>query len=363
MPSSVFRLARGPARRVLVLELDDGFDGASTIRDILSSAGYEVEVAAVASAQDRFQAFSPHLVIADVHRAPLELAPILVIADRGGRDVAMDAVRRGAAGYLIRPIHRGELLLAVTRILELESLRGDLARLRGRTDDVACVRRMVGSSPGIENVRQVLLQAAGSEAPLLFLGERGTGKSLAALLLHQARADRSGPFLAGDSAALSAAGIRDLLCASHHGTLFLDDVSQLPESAQDELAGWFAGSAAENPGRPDVRIASASECELTDPVSFGWFRPDLAGCLGSITVWLPPLRERRRDIPLLADSFLRRAGETRSCAEALSSQDLAILVAHDWPGNLTELESFIAAVVQAGTPAAPAAIAPQGGLQ
>lgn len=361
MPSSDFRLARPPAPRVL--ELDDGFDGASTICDILSSAGYEVEVAAVASAQDRFQAFLPHLVVADVHRAPLELRPILVVADRADRDIAVEAVRAGAAGYLVRPIHRAELLLAVTRILELESLRGEVAGLRGRTDDVACVRRMVGSSPGIENVRQVLLQAAGSEDPLLFLGERGTGKSLAALLLHEARADRSGPFLAGDSAALSAAGIRDLLRASHRGTLFLDDVSQLPESAQDELAGWFAGAAEQKPGRPDVRIASASESALTDPVRFGWFRPDLAGCLGSITVWLPALRERRQDIPLLADSFLRRAGDTRSCTEALSSQDLASLVAHDWPGNVTELERSIAAVVQAGTPAASAANAPQGGLQ
>jgi len=250
-------------------------------------------------------------------------------------------------------------------------LEGERRRLEATADD----EELRGSSPAIGRVRALLARAAGSEASVLLAGESGTGKELAARALHARSARRDGPFVAVNAAALvdtlveselfghergaftgAVARRRGRLETAHRGTLFLDEVGEMAPSTQAKLLRVLETRSFERVGgtesvKVDVRVIAATNRDLPTEVREKRFREDLYYRLAVVTITLPPLRERRADIPDLASFFLARHSQRLGrLLEGFSPGALSRLVTYDWPGNVRELSNAVerAAVLSAG---------------
>ena len=259
--------------------------------------------------------------------------------------------------------------LALVR--HLAWLEGERQRLEAATDD----EELRGDSPAIARVRALLARAAASDASVLLAGESGTGKELAARALHARSARRDGPFVAVNAAALvdtlveselfghergaftgAVARRRGRLEAAHRGTLFLDEVGEMAPSTQAKLLRVLETRSFERVGgtesvKVDVRIVAATNRDLPAEVREKRFREDLYYRLAVVTITLPPLRERREDIPGLASFFLsRHAQRVGRRLEGFSPGALSRLASYDWPGNVRELSNAVerAAVLSAG---------------
>ncbi len=250
-------------------------------------------------------------------------------------------------------------------------LEGERRRLETSTEG----EELRGSSPAIARVRALLARAAGSEASVLLAGESGTGKELAARALHARSARRDGPFVAVNAAALvdtlveselfghergaftgAVARRRGRLESAHRGTLFLDEVGEMAPATQAKLLRVLETRTFERVGgtesvKVDVRVLAATNRDLPTEVREKRFREDLYYRLAVVTITLPPLRERREDIPDLASFFLARHGQRLGRRlDGFSPASLGRLVAYDWPGNVRELSNVVerAAVLSAG---------------
>jgi DNA-binding NtrC family response regulator len=325
----------------------------------LRARGYEVATAAGAEeAIDALEDFAPHLVLADVelpdgdrplvaavsqHRHPP--AALILLARRELVPAAIRGLAAGADGYLTKPVDAEQLALVAEQLMDHRRLRARVASMRTRLDGHPALRRLVGDSAPIEAVRAALAQAAESTAPVLIRGERGTGKRLAAELLHQSRAP-GGPFVHTSCVALTTGALESELENARGGTLFLDDVADLPPPVQEALAEVLAsggGGRTEGTGArrswPSVCVVAATSRDLAAAADAVMFSGELFQLLRSVTVSMPPLRERRHDIPLLVDHFRRRvSGEG---ARELGRTTMEGLVARPWPGNVGELERLV----------------------
>ena len=348
-----------------VLVADDEPEARGALSSLLGAAGYEVATAArVDEAIDMVEDFAPHLVLADV--ALPDCGPPLVAALSAGgqppaallllarRELVPAAIRglaAGADGYLLKPVEEDRLRLLAERLIDEHLLRARVHSMRERLAGHPALRGLVGESALMQAVREGLAQAAASRAPVLLSGERGTGKLLAAELLHECRS--GGPFVPLSCAGLSGEELEDGLDRAHRGTLFLDEVVDLPPAAQASLADFLARGQDAGPARArhrrDVRIAAATRHHLTAGALE--FSDELLGLLAGVALVMPPLRHRRSDVPLLVDHFLRQAGSEASAGavehrpaqsrRAAVDAALARLADHSWPGNVAELKSLI----------------------
>ena len=340
-------------------------DDETTVRELLSAqlraAGYEVATATGAEeAIDALEDFAPHLVLADVelpdgdrpllaavgeHDEPP--AALILLARRELVPAAIRGLAAGADGYLTKPVDAEQLQLVAEQLIDHRRLRARVASMRARLNGSPALRRLVGESAPIAAARAALAQAAESRAPVLLRGERGTGKHLAAELLHQCR-ETAGPLVHARCAELSADELERALEQAHLGTLFLDEVADLRQPVQDALAEFLAsghGGRAEGTGArrpwPGVCIVAATERDLAAAADAFLFSDELFQILRRVTVTMPPLRERRRDIPLLIEHFRRRGPGRGAAARAISRLTMASLVARPWPGNVGELERLV----------------------
>jgi DNA-binding NtrC family response regulator len=353
--------SRQPHRRALVA--DDEPNTRRALGTLLDAAGYEVATAAAADeALDLLADFAPDLVLADIEmpdigdpRRIAALAPgecpaaLILLARRELADAAVRGLAAGADGYLIKPIHAELLRLLAERLVDDRRLRGWVASVRTRQGANRALRRLIGASPRMQAVREALAQAAETRAPLLISGESGTGKLLAAGLVHQSRSPDQ-PFVP-----LACAGLREVELAAGldragRGTLYLVEVADLPPGAQEALADLLAGRArprdAADPRRSRrAAVIATTRCDLAALVEGGEFSAELWQLLRPISVVMPPLRERRADIPLLADYFLRQSCRARAGVEAppVLTRGLASLLDRVWPGNVSELRSYVEA--------------------
>jgi two-component system response regulator GlrR len=291
--------------------------------------------------------------------------PIIVLTAHGSVEAAVDAMARGAYGFLAKPFHDHELMEKVAHAVERVRLRREVASLRrimGGEDG----ERLLGASVKIAEVRERLARVAPSDATVLVLGESGTGKELAARSLHAASARASGPFRAVNCAALpeplleselfghvrgaftGASKARDgLFVSAAGGTVFLDEIGDAPPAVQVKLLRVLQERelvpvGATEPVAVDVRVVAATNRDLREEVRAGRFREDLFYRLHVVPVAMPPLRERAEDLPLLAELFLARAASRhRLGTPHLSSDALRVLLAHPWPGNVRELANVI----------------------
>ncbi|WP_375755872.1 sigma-54-dependent transcriptional regulator [Corallococcus exercitus] len=389
MVSPVSEPAASSPRPTRVLVADDQPDVLEALRLLLKRDGYTVVSAqSPAGVKATLDAEDVDLVLMDMNyardttsgregldllgelRARDALLPVVVMTAWGSVEGAVEAMRLGARDYVQKPWDNTRLLATLRTQLELSRA---LRRSRRLEEENQHLRReqggnspMVGESRAMQPVRRLIERVAPSSAPVLVTGEHGTGKEVVARLLHAAspRADR--PFVAVNSGGLSE-GVFESELFGHvkgaftdaktdrigcfeladGGTLFLDEIGNMPLTQQAKLlrvlqTGELHPVGSSRTRRVDVRVVSATNVDLGRAVVEGRFREDLLYRLNTVEVQLPPLRERREDIPLLAAHFLAAQGQRYGRPHIhLAPGALEALLAYPWPGNVRELEHAV----------------------
>ncbi|MDP2273905.1 MAG: sigma-54 dependent transcriptional regulator [Archangium sp.] len=302
-------------------------------------------------------------VLAAVKARALEV-PVIILTAHGSIESAVEAMARGAYGFLTKPFHDHELMEKLAHGVESARLKRELAGLRRLVDQESS--GLVGTSEPIHRVREALARVAPTDATVLLLGESGTGKELAARTLHARSHRAGGPFVAVNCGALPGelleselfghlkgaftGATRDkegVFAAAKGGTLFLDEVGDAPPAVQVKLLRVlqeqrFTPVGATSEEAADVRVVAATNRDLRAEVAQGRFREDLFYRLHVVPVTMPPLRERKGDVPLLARLFLVRCAARHGIdPPALSREAMALLSAHAWPGNVRELANVM----------------------
>ncbi len=293
-------------------------------------------------------------------------AAVILVTGHASVETAVDAMRLGAADYLTKPVRIPELRTRLARSIETGHLRRTNRELRQQLDKRYGFEGIIGHSPVMQRVFDILRQVARSTATVLILGESGTGKELVARAVHT-NSDRSEkPFVAVNCAALSQGLIESelfghvkgaftgavtakegMLVYARGGTLFLDEVGDMPLETQAKLLRVLESREVQPVGgnhveKVDVRLVAATNQPLRDMVKAGTFREDLLFRLQVVTVELPPLRERPGDVPMLIDHFIGElATEHKRDVRGITPEARALLVRYDWPGNVRELRNAI----------------------
>ena len=293
-------------------------------------------------------------------------APLIIMTAYATVDTAVQAMKQGAYDYLVKPFEAEELSLLIGKLTDTQALRRENVLLRKALKRQFEFKDMVSKSPKMEAVFQLARAAAKSSSTVLILGESGTGKELLARAIHAESPRRDAPFVGLSCVALtetlleselfgyekgaftgSAGGARGKFEIAAAGTLFLDEIGDISLKLQLDLlrvldVREFRRVGGSQLVKVDARIIAATNRDLKKLVESGTFREDLYYRLNVIPVMLPPLRERKEDIPLLAEFFLAQfSAEMRKPLEAVSAEALEILMAHDWPGNVRELRNVL----------------------
>ncbi len=363
-----------------VLVVDDQRNMRATTAMLLRQAGHLVEEAESGGAAIRRVQHEPFDVVLTDLRMPdvdgLEVlgavrahAPdtqVIVMTGYGTIESAVEAMRRGALDYVSKPFKEDELLLRIDRAVEQRRLRGHMHLLADDFRRRYGLEHIVGTSPAIRDVLERVQRVAPTEATVLLTGESGTGKELVARALHASSRRSGGPFVPVNCAAITetlleselfghARGAftgatkarRGLFEEAHGGTLFIDEVGETTPGFQAKLLralqdGEIRRVGESTPVLVDVRVVAATNQDLRRAIVERRFREDLFYRLAVVPIRIPPLRERRGDVPLLAAHFLRRAATGGAPTRTLAPDAVAKLVEHAWPGNVRELENVIA---------------------
>ncbi len=358
-----------------ILVVDDERDIRDLVAGVLEDEGYTARTAAnsdaaLAAIAER----RPSMVLLDVWLQGSKLdglelldvlktndpsLPVLVISGHGSLDTAVAAIRRGAVDFIEKPFEAERLVLLVERATETQRLRRENEVLKARSggDD-----ELNGVSTIINGVRATLKRVAGTGSRVLITGPAGVGKEVAARLLHNWSNRTSSPFIVVSAARMEPERVEEelfgtedgvnavrpgLLEQAHGGTLFLDEIADMPVTAQAKILRVlteqsFARVGGSRTVRVDVRVVSATSRVLADEIAAGRFREDLYYRLNVVPVHLPPLAERREDIPPLVEYFLSRyAAERRVSTPEIAPDALAALQAYDWPGNVRQLRNIV----------------------
>lgn len=358
-----------------ILIVDDEADIRELVAGVLGDEGFETRTAAHAEgALAALAERRPSLVILDVWlqgssmdgielldamKARDPTLPVVVISGHGNLDTAVAAIKRGAYDYIEKPFQAEQLLLVVRRATETERLRREYEALKER---VGIDIELTGTSPQINQVRATLKRVAATGSRVLISGPAGSGKEVAARLLHQWSPRIDAPFVVVSAARMTPERVEEalfgveeggenvragLLEQAHGGTLFLDDVADMPMTTQAKILRVLTEQVFQRVGgarwvRVDVRVISATSRDLSAEIAAGRFREDLYYRLNVVPVRLPPLSERREDVAELARYFLARyAAERGMPTPDLSEDAVAALQTYDWPGNVRQLRNVI----------------------
>jgi DNA-binding NtrC family response regulator len=292
--------------------------------------------------------------------------PVIVVSGSGSVETAVEAMHRGAEDFLTKPFEPARLLAAVRNALRLSALGRRVGELEGVLDASAPFASMIGCSSTMRRLFTNLRKLTHSSATVLVQGETGVGKDLVARALHTEGQRSHGPFVEVNCAAIPSDLLENELFgheseaftgASHRrlgkieaangGTFFLDEIGDLALSSQAKLLRVLQNRQVERLGSNaavpiDVRVVAATNRQLSEEVAAGRFRADLYYRISVYPLYVPPLRERREDIPPLVEQFVHRAAEAeRKACSGVSKDAMAILVAYEWPGNVRELENVI----------------------
>jgi len=357
-----------------VLVVDDEADIRELVSGVLEDEGYSVRSAADSTtALDAIEERRPSLVLLDVWLQGSRLdglqilqevkrrnpnLPVLMISGRGNLDTAVAAIREGAIDFIEKPFEAERLVHLVARATETDRLRRENENLRQQVghDD-----QLHGTSVAINNVRATLKRVAPTGSRVMITGPAGVGKEIAARMIHNWSPRAKAPFIVVSAAMMSPDRVEEelfgseadgvarpgLLEQAHGGTLFLDEIADMPITTQGKILRVLTDQSyhrigGQRPIKVDVRVLSATSRNLADEIENGRFREDLYYRLNVVPVRIPPLRERREDIPELANHFLARfASERRITPPLLSDEAVAALQAHEWPGNVRQLRNII----------------------
>ena len=375
-----------------VLVVDD--DAASRRLLDVRLRALDCQVVMAADGQEALSAISrvaPELVLLDLQMPRMNgmevlrklrndslLVPVIVITAHGSIETAVQAMKEGAYDFITKPVDANHFDIVVRKALEREGLKRELALFS--EDAAKRYHLIVGKSDEMNEAVVTAKKAATSKATVLLLGESGTGKEIFARAIHNWSERRSQPFVAINCVGLSKELLESELFGhekgsftgadqlkkgkielANGGTVFLDEIGDVSQELQTKLLRFLQEREFDRVGgvRPihvDVRIVAATNRDLDVAVKEGRFREDLYHRLNVVPITLPPLRERRQDIPALADHFLQRfAKEVKKTFSAVSGETLAKLCAYDWPGNVRELGNVIerAVVLSQGPEIAP----------
>ncbi len=270
--------------------------------------------------------------------------PVIMQTAAGGADAGAAAMRAGAFDFLVKPASPERVRVSLANALRIAALENEILRMRLTRAGSLALRDMVTRSASMERVHRLAERAARSATPVLIEGERGVGKELLARAIHASSVRRSKPFVTVNCGAALDDDLERLL-AANGGTLFLEEIGALSQATQRRLAEHLAACEHDGSGARagDVRLIAATSRRLIETVSEGGFLQELFHRLNVLPIWLPPLRDRRADIPDLARGFVARLAMEagRPFVTGISEAAMALLVADDWPGNVRELEHAI----------------------
>ena len=306
------------------------------------------------------------LAVLQTLRMESKTRPVIMLTGTKSVKTAVDAMKLGAEDYLSKPFDVDELRIVIDRVLNSSELEREVKQLRAQVVQRYAFHNLIGKSQGMQEIYSKIEQVADSRTTVLITGESGTGKELVARALHYNSARRERPFVALNCAALPETLIESELFGhekgsftdatarrvgqfelANTGTLFLDEIGDLSPVTQAKLLRViqereFTRIGGVQPIKVDVRIVAATNKNLDDLVRKGQFREDLYYRINVIALFLPPLRERGEDIPLLAKHFLeKRLQEERRPSIEFGKDALELLTHYSWPGNVRELENFV----------------------
>jgi two-component system, NtrC family, response regulator HydG len=369
-------------QRVLIVDDDEGH--AEALAESLEMDGFACRIAPSGksgvelASEQSFDAVLTDLVMHDlsgieVLKEVRRLQPdavVLLITGHGSLETAIDAMREGAADYLQKPVRLAELRTRLSKALETSRLRRENVELKRQIDKRFGFEGIVGHSPAMQRVFEILGQVSATNATVLVLGESGTGKELVARAIHANSPRHDRRFVAVNCAALSEGlieselfgHVRGAFTGAHAakegrivyadgGTLFLDEVGDMPLATQAKLLRVLETREVQPVGgntlqRVDIRLVAATNRDLRRMVREGMFREDLLFRLQVVAVELPPLRQRAGDVPLLVEHFLvELAAQHGRKVRGIAPEARAALVRYEWPGNVRELRNVIETMV------------------
>jgi two-component system response regulator GlrR len=292
--------------------------------------------------------------------------PVIIITAHGSIESVVDAMKRGAYSYITKPFNPPDLLLQIEKALENRRLTSEIKRLKSLLKERYEFANIVAKSEKMQGVLEVVSRIAQTDSTVYIHGESGTGKELIAKAIHVTSDRRDKPFVAINCAALpenlleselfghekgaftgAIRSKRGLFTQGHEGTIFLDEIGDMALSTQAKLLRvlqerQFYPVGSERSVEVDIRVIVATQKDLADQVKQGLFREDLFYRIHVVPIHLPPLRERKEDIPSLVDYFLRVFSQQMNKeVKRLSPKAMQKLMLHEWPGNVRELENTI----------------------
>jgi DNA-binding NtrC family response regulator len=359
---------------ISILIVDDDYSSLSSIRDVLKQEGYTIlEARGGAEALSLLEKSTPNLVLTDLRmrdvdgmkvleamRAKCKEIPVIVMTAFTSMETAIDAIRNGAYDYLSKPFKLDHLRMVVNRALEQSVLLRENRRLRTIVEERQSHTDVIGRSPEMVEIYKLIARVAPLPTTVLVQGESGTGKEIVARMIHK-NSNRTGPFLAVNCGALSEGILESELFghvkgaftgavvnkfgifeSAQGGTCFLDEISNTSLALQMKLLRVLEEREITRVGstetvKVDARLIVATNQPLDQMVKTNRFREDLFYRLKVVAINLPALRERRADIPLLLDHFVRQYAQASVKEVAIHESVYPMLSAYDWPGNVREL--------------------------
>lgn len=300
-------------------------------------------------------------------RADKKATPVIVQTAHGGIDTVVNVMNAGAQDFVVKPVAPERLNVSIRNLLKTSALEGEITRIQKKASGTLTFADIVTHSPAMERVISLGRRAAASNIPILIEGESGVGKEMIASAIQGSSDRKSKSLVAVNCGAIPENLVESILFGhekgaftgasdkhvgkfqeAHGGTLFLDEVGELPQDIQVKLLRALQESeidpiGSRRPVKVDFRLISATNRRLIDQVKDGAFREDLYYRLNVFPIWIPPLRDRREDIPALARHFLARfaAEEGKPQVAGVAPQALAMLQEYNWPGNIRQLENTV----------------------
>ena len=364
-----------------ILVVDDDRSVRSYLSDFLTSCGYSVECAESGDhAVARLSAgYVPSLMVLDIVMPGINgievlenvkkinsFIPVIILSAAGQTKTVVDAMKMGAADFLVKPFEEQELELAIQNVVEKQKLKEEVKTLKRQLDSYVEAGDILSTNPKVLRIKEIAKQVADTDVPVLISGESGVGKEVLARFIHNNSSRHDKPFVKVNCAALPDDLLESELFGyergaftgalndkpgkfelADKGTILLDEIGEMTPHLQAKLLhvlqdGEYSRLGGKRTVRVDARVLASTNVNLEEHVATGKFREDLYFRLNVIRVDIPPLRERREDIPILCNYFLCKYRDRyKSTVEEIGASLMDSFLRHDWPGNIRQLENAV----------------------